>query len=247
MHRHLQRTFLYTLLICSTFIRSFSQVDTTLIFNSSTPFGALDIRIAKSQSDFYFLEEGKTISFREQNGTKTNSYLDMTAWDSDLYTQGNLRERVGGRDDLVMNYRLLKPQNYNAAYPQGYPLVIVLHGLQERGNCAGSNCYHASTNYSPNENIPAASIAADSRLLNNDYNLVHGGSNYLEAYFENGNSLPDDPNLSPRAFPGFVLFPQNLNGWEASSAEDAIRLVRLMIKKYNININRIYINGTRSI
>ncbi|HEY0654259.1 MAG TPA: fibronectin type III domain-containing protein [Chryseosolibacter sp.] len=220
-----------------------SQIDTTLIYNPAARFGPLDIRIAKSPTDYYFLETDKTFSYREVNGQKTNSYLDMTAWDSSPYKQGMMLETINGSVQFVMNYRLLEPSNYDKNYNEGYPLVLVLHGLSERGNCAGSDCYHGTTSYSPNVNLPKANSSNENPLLNNDYNLVHGGSNYLEAHRINGNALPDDPALPARGYPGFVLFPQNLNGWDGAAAADAIRLVRLMLKKYNIDPNRVYING----
>src|SRR5690606_29000960 len=78
---------------------------------------------------------------------------------------------------------------------------------------------------------------------NNDRNLLHGGAQHLTAVNLAGSKLPDDPSLSPRAFPGFVLFPQSLNGWGARQAEDAIRILRLIIKKYNIDESRVYIHG----
>jgi pimeloyl-ACP methyl ester carboxylesterase len=212
-----------------------AQVDTSLIYNPRAPFGSLDIRIATSTNRFYFLEE--------DNGYNSNTYLDMTAWDSESYRQGNMRERNGSKDSFVMNYRMLVPQNYDPAFADGYPLVILLHGSLERGNCAENNCYHADRNYSPASNVPPAPDDMDHELLNNDYNLVHGGFNYLEAHQRSGASLPNDPNLPANAYPGFVVVPQNLNGWDEHAAEDAIRLVRLLIKKYNIDKNRIYVNG----
>jgi hypothetical protein len=227
-----------------TFFNSFPQVDTTLIFNPSAPFGPLDIRTARSASEYYFLEEDVTFSFRSRGGIETNSYLDMTAWDSDTYLQGNMRlRREDGSDKFIMNYRYLRPANYDDDYRHGYPLVIVLHGLHESGNCARNKCYHATTAYDPGTNVPKAPVSDDEALLNNDYNLIHGGLNYLEAHRMAGSSLPDDPSLSPHAFPGFVVFPQNLNGWDVNAAEDAIRLVRLLMRNYNVDANQIYING----
>lgn len=221
----------------------YSQIDTTLLYKPNTPYGALDIRLSKGSGHSYYLEENKTFSFRENNEGRTNSYLKMTAWDSSPYGQGNMRERNDSSDQFVMNYRLLVPQNYDASYVGGYPLVVVMHGFLERGNCAESNCYHADNKYAPNENLPPAPTAGDHELLNNDYNLVHGGSNYLEAHEISGSRLPNDPILPSKAFPGFVVFPQNLNGWDQSSSQDVIRLIRLLSKKYNIDENRIYING----
>src|SRR5690606_8572881 len=79
---------------------------------------------------------------------------------------------------------------------------------------------------------------------NNDHNLLHGGQPHLAAVDLAGTKLPDDPTLLPRAFPGFVLFPQNINGWtEGRYIRDAIRLIRLLIKTHNIDPNRIYVHG----
>ena len=89
---------------------TFSQVDTTFVYNTSTPYGTLDIRLAKSASRYYYLQENKTFSFRESSpGVRTGTYRDMTSWDSSPYGQGNLREKNGSSDYFVMNYRLLKP------------------------------------------------------------------------------------------------------------------------------------------
>ncbi len=224
-------------------ITACAQVDTTLIFNTSMAYGVLDIRVAKSPTDYYYLDEGKTFGYRENAGIKTNSFLDMTAWNSEEYEQGNLREKTPEDDLFVMNYRILKPSAYNAAYVDGYPLVILLHGMLERGNCADGKCYHGTVLWSPNANTPPAPTAPGHELLNNDFQLIHGGLNYLNAHAMSGDALPNDPNLSAGAFPGFVIMPQNLNGWREESVEDAIRLVRLIERKYNIDKNRIYING----
>jgi hypothetical protein len=221
-----------------------AQVDTSYVYNTSTPYGTLDIRIAKSSTRYYYLQENKTIAFRESSpGVKTNTYRDMTAWDSSPYTEGNLREKNGTSDAFVMNYRLLYPLNYNQTYSPGYPLIVFLHGAGERGNCWKSTCYHADASWNPNTNSPAAPTDPTSKLLNNDHNLLHGGSTHLSVRNAAQGKLPNDPTLSSRAFPGFVLFPQNLNGWTANSVQDAIKLVRLVAKKYNIDENRIYIEG----
>jgi hypothetical protein len=222
---------------------SFSQVDTSYVYNNSMPYGALDIRLAKSSSDYYFLEEGKTFAFRQSGGSKTNAYLDMTSWDSSPYLQGNLRERTSGGDQFVMNYRLLPPTGYNATYKPGYPMIVMLHGLGESANCWKNICHHADQNWSPVINDPPAPTDADSKLLNNDHPLTNGGSQHLKARNDAGNKLPNDASLSARSFPGFVLFPQNLNGWDIQPVHDLIRIVRLIAKKYNIDENRIYVTG----
>jgi hypothetical protein len=221
-----------------------AQVDTSYVYNTNTPYGGLDIRIAKSATRYYHLEEGKTFSFRETSaGVRTNTYRDMTAWDSSPYEEGNLRERDGAVDNFVMNYRLLKPQGYDPNYAKGYPIIIMMHGSGEHGNCWHSRCYHSTEAYSPVVNDPPAPTNAEHELLNNDHSLLHGGKVYLDAVELAGNRKPDDPDLADAAFPGFILFPQNLNGWNNNSVQDAIRVLRLIIKKYNIDEDRVYING----
>jgi hypothetical protein len=223
---------------------SIAQVDTTEIYNASKPYGALDIRIAKSATQYYYLQENITKSFRESSpGVKTNTFYDMTSWDSSPYTQGNMREKVGTKDNFVMNYRLLFPKNYTTSYTEGYPLIVMMHGAGERGNCWDTNCYFDTRSWNPITNNPAAPTAVNSPLLNNDQNLVHGGGPHLDARNLAGNRLPDDLTMPSRAFPGFVLFPQNLNGWDVSYVQQAIKLIRLAVKKYNIDPNRIYIHG----
>lgn len=237
------RTFLLCALIPMVTFPVYSQIDTALLYNPESAFGKLDIRLSKGYGHTYYLDPGNTFSFRATSGQPTNHYHKMTAWDSSPYTQGNMRERVGESDWFVMNYRLLFPSNYLQSYAGGYPLVIVMHGLHERGNCAENDCYFATRAYNPNANQPAAPSDPNHMLLNNDFNLVHTGHDYLEASAINGSMLPDNPEIPAAAFPGFVLFPQNLNGWDVSSCEDLIRLIRLLSKAYNLDPERIYING----
>jgi hypothetical protein len=224
---------------------AFAQVDTSYVYRTGLPYGTLDIRLAKSSTRYYYLKEGETFSFRESSpGVKTKTYVDMTnGWDSSPYTQGNLREKNGSADYFVMNYRFLFPVSYNPTYSEGYPLIIMVHGLGERGNCWNADCYWADKYWKPLTNSPAAPTTPTSELLNNDHSLLHGGKPHLDARNLAGSKLPNDPTLAARAFPGFVLFPQNLNGWDGGSAQDVIRLIRLLVKKYNIDPNRIYIHG----
>lgn len=222
----------------------YSQVDTAYVYDPSTPYGALDIRIAKSPTNFYYLREGETFSFRESPpGVRTNTFLDMTTWDSSPYTEGHLREKTDGGDNFIMNYRLLKPEDYNPSFKPGYPLIILLHGYGERANCDNEVCYHADRSWTPIKNSPPAPNDPQFELLNNDHNLLHGGLRHLSAVQRAGGRLPGDATLDERTFPGFVLFPQNLNGWDHFAVQDAIRIVRLMVKKYNVDPDRIYIEG----
>ncbi len=221
-----------------------AQVDTSFIYNTSMPYGTLDIRIAKSSTRYYYLQPNKTISFREVNGVRTNTYLDMTSsWDSSPYTQGNMREKNGTSDYFIMNYRLLFPNNYSTSYSDGYPLIVMMHGAGERANCWDTKCYHADRSWTYSTNSPPAPETENHELMNNDHNLSQGGKLHLDARNAAGTRLPNDPTMPAKAFPGFVLFPQNLNGWSSTPVQDAIRLVRLIVKKYNINPDRIYIHG----
>lgn len=237
----LNRTVLVLLCVIVMLNPVVAQVDTAFIYNENTPYGRLDLRIRKSESNYYYLEEGKTFSFRTVGGTRTNTYLNLTAWDSEPYEEGQLREKFSSADRFVMNYRLLFPSDYKSG--TRYPVVLFLHGLQESGNCVDEDCVHATRDYDPNVNEPEAPLDADFPLYNNDYNLLHGGRNYLNARNRAGGRLADDPALDSRAFPGFVLFPQSNNGWSPSEVESALKILRLVMKKYNVDQNRIYING----
>jgi len=222
----------------------FSQVDTTYVYNVKTPYGGLDIRIAKSATNYYHLQEDQTFSFRESSsGVRTNTFYDMTQWDSGPYKQGHLREKTDGGDNFVMNYRLLMPDGYDPAFAEGYPILMMMHGFGERGNCDNDICYHADRTWNPVANSPAAPTNADNELLNNDHNLLHGGQAHLLAVQRAKGKLPGDDTMDPRAFPGFVFFPQNLNGWDHFAVQDAIRTLRLLIKKYNIDEDRVYVEG----
>lgn len=227
-------------------LAALAQVDTSYIYNTSMPYGTLDLRLAKSPTRYYYLQEGVTFSYRESApGVKTNTYASMTTWNTSAYGQGHLREKNGTSDAFVMNYRLLKPKNYNESYSPGYPMIVMFHGAGESANCwIDRRCYWATSSYNPVTNSPPAPTTENHKLLNNDRNLLHGGAPHLSAVNLAGSMLPDDPNLPERAFPGFVLFPQSLNGWGPThTVEDAIRIIRLLMKKYNIDENRIYVHG----
>jgi predicted esterase len=223
---------------------AFAQVDTTFLYKTNMPYGTLDIRIAKSSTQYYYLQEDKTMSYRESSpGVRTDTYLSMLSWNTSEYTQGNLREKSGMNDNFIMNYRLLKPKDYNASYSSGYPILVMMHGLGERGNCWDDKCYFADRDWNYNTNTPPAPTDPNSILLNNDLNLLNGGSAHLNARNLAGSRLPDAGDMPAGAFPGFVLFPQNLNGWTGNSVQDVIKTVRLLVKKYNIDEDRIYIEG----
>lgn len=223
---------------------TFAQVKSNYLYSTSMPYGTLDIRTRISSSDYYYLQENKTFSFRESSpGVRTNKYLDMTSWDSSPYKEGNLRRKTGTIDKFIMNYRLLFPAGYSSTYAQGFPMMVHLHGAVERANCYYTNCYHATPAYTVQANSPPAPKTATHRLLNNDHNLNVGGKQYLDARNLAGTRLPNDPALPARAFPGFVLSAQMFNIWDSLQVQDVIRIVRLLAEKYKIDQDRIYVQG----
>jgi hypothetical protein len=223
---------------------AYAQVKGPYQYNTSMPYGTLDIRTRITSSDYYYLQENITYSFRESSpGVRTNKYHDMTGWESSPYTQGNLRRKTGTVDKFIMNYRLLKPNGYTSTYTQGYPLIVQFHGAVERANCYYTSCYHATPAYTVEANSPPAPKTATHRLLNNDHNLNVGGKQYLDARNLAGTRKPNDPSMPARAFPGFVLIPQMFNVWDSLQVQDVVRMVRLVAAKYKIDQDRIYIQG----
>src|SRR5688500_10412311 len=96
----------------------FSQVDTTYIYSTNNPFRTLDVPIAKSATNYYYLHEGQTYTFRS-----TNTFFDMTALDSSPNKEGHLPEKTGTADNFIMKYRLLGPDRYNPTFEDGYPII----------------------------------------------------------------------------------------------------------------------------
>ena len=155
---------MWGLCLCSA-LSGFAQVDTSFIYNTGMPYGTLDLRLAKSPTRYYYLQEGITFSYRESApGVKTNTYLSMTTWNTSAYGEGNLREVNGSNDNFVMNYRLLKPVNYRADYAGGYPMVVMLHGGGEAANCwIDARCHWATASYHPVINNPPAPTNPEQR------------------------------------------------------------------------------------
>jgi len=225
-------------------VYSFAQVKSNYLYRTGMPYGTLDIRTRISSTDYYYLQENVTYSFRESSpGVKTKTYVDMTSWESSSYKQGNLRRKTGSLDKFIMNYRLLMPNGYSSTYSPGYPMMVHLHGAVERANCYYTNCYHATPKYTVQANSPAAPKTSTSKLLNNDNNLSVGGKQYLDARNLAGTRKPNDLSMPGRAFPGFVLSAQMFNIWDSLQIQDVIRIVQLVAQKYNIDDDRIYVQG----
>lgn len=186
-------------------------------------------------------------NFRLRAGTYSwrdgETFHDMTSWNSSPYQEFHLQQRSGSNWRFRMNFRLLPPNNYDPNYAEGYPLLIMFHGAGERGNCWDTNCY--CTDCDPNAPVEGKAAV---QYLNNDHMLVHGGQPFMNAVNRAGSRKVGDPNLDPRAFPGFVLFPQMENNWGSatstnSSVAHALRILRLVIKQYNVNPDRVYLAG----
>lgn len=184
-------------------------------------------------------------NFRLHDGTfswrGTGTYHDRTNWDSSPYLEGHMKTYSGL---FRQNFRLLVPKGYDPNYEPGYPLMLMWHGGGERANCLDNNCYYGTPAYNPNTQ-PIYQPGDDTlNLLNNDHNLAHGGqSPHLNAWNLAGTMKVGDPGLPDNAFPGFVVFPQMMDGWENGDIRDALRVVRLLMKKYNIDPDRVYTHG----
>jgi hypothetical protein len=184
-------------------------------------------------------------NFRLHDGTfswrGTGTYHDRTSWNSSAYLEGHMKTYSGL---FRQNFRLLVPQGYDPNYEPGYPLMLMWHGGGERANCLDNSCYYGTPAYNPNTQ-PNYQPGDDTlNLMNNDHNLAHGGqSPHLNAWNLAGTMKVGDPGLPDNAFPGFVVFPQMMDGWENGDIRDAVRLVRLLMKKYNIDPDRVYTHG----
>ncbi|MGM0581493.1 MAG: fibronectin type III domain-containing protein [Bacteroidota bacterium] len=254
-----------------------------------------------------------TYSFRLDTTGGVTSYYNRTNWDSDQYEQGHVIYDIP-TPEFKLNFRLLKPNGYDENYEDGYPLIIMLHGAGERGNCWSNNCYFADPNWDPITNTPQAgpkyftvdessgntvftsskpheftagmeveinsstidnykgiyvvsstNLTAQSfqlnnftyegdasgkiikqsfnNLFNNDHNLLHGGKQHLAAVNGAGTKLPNDPTLGSTDFPGFVLFPQNSNGWDGSEIQNVVRAIHNVLDQHNINRNKVVVHG----
>lgn len=106
--------------------------------------------------------------------------------------------------------------------------------------------FRVSVPYNGNTTALAARPLTVHQLLNNDHSMVHGGAVHQNAVNAVPTGMtPDDLAMPSRAFPGFVLFGQNLNTWShyRKDYNNIIIIIRLLIEKYNIDPNRIYVHG----
>jgi predicted esterase len=245
----------FTFLLFAAYHLCTAQVDTAAVPHTNIYSG--DKFLINTTLEHFRIHDG-TYSYRSGNsgGAANPGFFDKTTWNSSPYKAGYLDSASNFR----MNYRYLEPTGYDPAYSPGYPLVVMLEGAVERANCytntGGTQCYYGTKKYKPHYQIgtmgfpPIITDADRNNLFNNDHQLLNGGQAHLTARNKANGKKPNDPTLDPKSFPGFVLFPQMLNGWDGfqnsswmGDINDMIRIVRLMIKTYNIDPNRIYIHG----
>ncbi len=142
-----------------------------------------------------------------------SDYYDMTGWDSSPYQQFMLMRENGAN---WLNFRMLYPIPYDENTSEGYPMIIMLHGLGEAG-------IRGTSNFPPYD-------AADPRFLNNDHQLYHFGFPHLEAAEEG-------------EFPGFIVAPQNITLWTDDNIDGVISMIELLLETYPIDPYRVYLHG----
>lgn len=124
-----------------------------------------------------------------------------------------------------MNFRLLFPKDFESAAPDKvFPMLVMVHGKGEGGLVRRGNITNEQ---------------AALEMSNNDYQLLWGGKNHMDA-------------VNSGEFPGFVLFPQSDYGdWQnfINNNNDFSDLLMELVEKlrgspeYKIDPLRIYIWG----
>lgn len=170
-----------------------------------------------------------------------STYFKMVDWDSSPYKEFTYIKRSGPNTwDITeyLNFRMLFPKEYNASADEDkkYPIIIFLHGAGESGiKWTGNFDYANGYKDTPPE---------PEKIDNNDHQLRFGGHEFLVAR--------NRPSTDSRAFPGFFVFPQvPYNGSWSSSYDDTIskynrqviELIEILLKKYKVDPNRIYVMG----
>src|SRR5690606_25660199 len=118
----MRRLFYVSTLLVISLTQIRAQVRPEYLYNTTLPYGTLDIRTRISASDYYYLVEGKTFSFRESApGVRTDTYHKMTNYDTSPFQEGHMRHAKGGDDTFEMNYRFLLPRGHQPEYQPGYP------------------------------------------------------------------------------------------------------------------------------
>ncbi len=166
----------------------------------------------------------QTITPGTRSNRETGTYYDMTSFDSSPFEDYTFDGVVDTFKSWI-NFRMLKPKNYSVSNTERYPLIVFFHGAGEGGRAPYSG---------------DAFDLTDPRYDNNDYHLIHGGQPFMNA--KNSNK-----------FPGFVLFAQNdYRSWGNSgegseplsrNIAKVIELIETMVRDYNVDPFRIYVNG----
>ena len=171
------------------------------------------------------------VTTRDNDTTK--NYYKMVSWDDSQYEEFTYFTTATNAPGPVldfMNYRLMFPNNYDDTGNTKYPMIVMLHGAGESGRSWTGHYL-----WTPD----------DIEYDNNGKQILHGGRPHRDAV----NRDPSDP----RAFPGFVLFPQvqNNGNWDAGwldgamspRNEKAAKIIENIIDNFNVNANKIYVHG----
>ncbi len=173
-----------------------------------------------------------------RTGFDSSPYLDFSFFthptDPNAYGPGNYPDvvkdgppepNVARIKEWLMNFRMVFPVGFDPENPgtERLPLLVMMHGAGERGDCWNNNCYSNNNDYA--------------NLWNNDHNLVHGGNQHLIA-------------RNSGRFPGIIVFPQNRNGWVSGPFEDvysslwiAEELIQQIMRDYPVDPLRVYMHG----
>jgi|GEM_PF-5808034 len=153
-------------------------------------------------------------------GSLNSSYREFAGWKG---TNANSAS-------AFLNFRVIFPPGYNKKdKTKKYPMILMLHGAGESGRI-----WQGRFNYSTSQ----------PEFDNNSNSLKHGGTEHRDAV--------NRAATNARAFPGIVVFPQasysgswgDWNGGQLSQNQEfIIGFIELLIADYNVDINRIAIQG----
>lgn len=151
-------------------------------------------------------------------------FYDITHWDSSPYQPFRFHSGTNTLNDsnFKMNFRVLFANGYSQNLNLQYPLIVLLHGLGEAGLRGGATRF-------PRYNF------TDKEYINNDHSLFNGGRQHLDAV----NRSADHS----QAFPGLLFIPQNGTAGHTRDLENILVVLDKLLKKHQIDRNRVYLHG----
>lgn len=84
---------------------------------------------------------------------------------------------------------------------------------------------------------------SSNQYWNNDLQLAHGGLAHMDAVYKSQSKKAEDPTLDSKAFPGFVLFPQAMDGWFDTPMLNVTQIIDQLVYQLHVDPDRIYIHG----